>query len=215
MNYKKHYDSLITTRLLLKEIRIEEKLKKLNYYEGHHIIPKSEGGEGRSYNFSHPNIVLLTAREHFIAHWLLSKFNPTRSNIHSFWKMCIKNNTPEKYCSSIAYEEARKLHSLSMIGNKNAVGNNTKKSNTSNMKWSDEKRKNYTKVTKGKKKNSQNMIGNKYFLGKKRDDIREVKSKKVTDGTIIFSSKKECEEKLNISTWIFYVKLKNNEIRYI
>jgi hypothetical protein len=38
------------------------------YFERHHIIPKSLGG-----NNSTTNLVNLTAREHFICHWLLVK----------------------------------------------------------------------------------------------------------------------------------------------
>ena len=38
------------------------------YVEKHHIIPKSLGGNNRN-----DNIVSLTAREHFICHWLLTK----------------------------------------------------------------------------------------------------------------------------------------------
>jgi hypothetical protein len=38
------------------------------YYEKHHIIPKSLGGSNKK-----PNLVLLTAREHFLCHWLLTK----------------------------------------------------------------------------------------------------------------------------------------------
>lgn len=38
------------------------------YFERHHIIPKSLGG-----NNSTTNLVNLTAREHFICHWLLLK----------------------------------------------------------------------------------------------------------------------------------------------
>ena len=38
------------------------------YVEKHHIIPKSLGGNNRK-----DNIVSLTAREHFICHWLLTK----------------------------------------------------------------------------------------------------------------------------------------------
>jgi len=37
-------------------------------YEIHHIIPKSLGGSDNK-----ENLVLLTAREHYIAHWLLYK----------------------------------------------------------------------------------------------------------------------------------------------
>jgi hypothetical protein len=58
------------SRLLLKKERYEQK-KNAVYFEGHHIIPKYLGGTGSSskglYN---SNIVYLTAREHFLAHWL-------------------------------------------------------------------------------------------------------------------------------------------------
>lgn len=43
----------------------------LDYWEGHHIIPASFGGEGYSKN-KHPNIVRLTPGEHFKAHKLLA-----------------------------------------------------------------------------------------------------------------------------------------------
>lgn len=38
------------------------------YYENHHIIPKSMNGSDKT-----ENLVLLTAREHFICHWLLTQ----------------------------------------------------------------------------------------------------------------------------------------------
>ena len=39
------------------------------YYEKHHIVPKSLGGKNTKLN-----LVCLTGREHFICHWLLTKF---------------------------------------------------------------------------------------------------------------------------------------------
>jgi len=41
----------------------------VEYYEQHHITPRSIGG-----NNSKENLVLLTAREHYVCHWLLVKF---------------------------------------------------------------------------------------------------------------------------------------------
>lgn len=38
------------------------------YVEKHHIIPKSLGGSNKK-----DNIILLTARQHYVAHWLLWK----------------------------------------------------------------------------------------------------------------------------------------------
>lgn len=43
----------------------------LSYWEGHHIVPTSCGGEGRTKD-KHPNIVRLTPGEHFKAHKLLA-----------------------------------------------------------------------------------------------------------------------------------------------
>lgn len=53
--------------------------KKSCYCEKHHIIPKSLGGSNNK-----DNIVVLTAREHFIAHLLLTKMV---SNHKDFIKM--------------------------------------------------------------------------------------------------------------------------------
>lgn len=61
MNYKRQYDLLIeraTARSLPPDI----------YTERHHIVPKSLGGGNEK-----SNLVSLTAREHLIAHCLLSK----------------------------------------------------------------------------------------------------------------------------------------------
>lgn len=61
MNHFKQYQSLINKA---KNRTFEDDI----YVEKHHIIPKSLGGSN-----SKDNIVLLTAREHFIAHLLLAK----------------------------------------------------------------------------------------------------------------------------------------------
>ena len=62
-NYYKIYNDLCLTR------KNENRTKLDNiYYEEHHIIPKCLGG-----NNSIDNLVLLTPREHFVAHLLLYK----------------------------------------------------------------------------------------------------------------------------------------------
>lgn len=64
MKYSEIYDSLIKRGL---ERGLNK--KKLDYYtEKHHIIPKCMGGVNNSSNY-----VLLTPREHFVAHQLLVK----------------------------------------------------------------------------------------------------------------------------------------------
>lgn len=60
-NYLKHYNQLCSTRKLLARSKQDDV-----YYEKHHIIPKSLGGSN-----SANNLILLTAREHYVAHLLL------------------------------------------------------------------------------------------------------------------------------------------------
>ena len=59
MNYEKLYYSIINNR-------IDNTFS--GYVENHHILPKSLGG-----NDLPNNLVKLSAREHFICHWLLTK----------------------------------------------------------------------------------------------------------------------------------------------
>jgi len=69
MNYQKHYSALIErakTRTLLKDI----------YTEYHHIIPKCMGGTNDK-----PNLIKLTAEEHYVAHQLLVKIYPKESGL--------------------------------------------------------------------------------------------------------------------------------------
>lgn len=56
--------------------------KHNGYIERHHIIPRSLGGQDKN-----DNLVDLTAREHFICHWLLTKMFPVDSA--EYKKMCL------------------------------------------------------------------------------------------------------------------------------
>ena len=67
MNYLKIYNSIIDNSK-----NHNRKKNKITYYESHHIIPKCHGGS----NLKH-NIVLLTAKEHFICHKLLTYIYPS------------------------------------------------------------------------------------------------------------------------------------------
>lgn len=113
MNYERIYYAII------------EKAKKANrvkgvdvYYEAHHIIPECLGGSGRVSQWkNHPNIILLTGKEHFICHRLLCKIHPeNRKLAHAFWGMCNQSrNYQERYVPSLkAYEEAKNLHAIAM-----------------------------------------------------------------------------------------------------
>jgi hypothetical protein len=87
MDYKKIYDDLMQSRLLMKEERIKSK-KAGEYFEAHHIVPVCMGGEGHRTDYRHDNIVMLTAREHYIAHGLLFLVYRTRELAFALHCIC-------------------------------------------------------------------------------------------------------------------------------
>ena len=62
MNYEKIYKNIVS--------KAQSRDKLDSYTERHHVIPKSLGGTDDD-----RNMVTLTAREHFLAHYCLWKFN--------------------------------------------------------------------------------------------------------------------------------------------
>lgn len=103
MNYQRIYNQIVE----------RARNRALNCYsEKHHIIPKCIGGTDEN-----TNLVKLTAREHFLCHWLLVRIYPeNRKLIGAFWLMCNKRNGNQQRIipSSRAYEEAKLL--ISNIG---------------------------------------------------------------------------------------------------
>lgn len=95
--------------------------RKGTYFENHHIIPKSLGGTN-----THDNLVLLTAKEHFVVHHLLTKMLDDKQlqikMIHAFWRMCHAPQQQQKITSnvyhSIRQERCENL-ALMLTGNKN------------------------------------------------------------------------------------------------
>jgi hypothetical protein len=105
MNYQKIYHQLIIRAK--KENRI--KSEKI-YYEAHHIIPRCLGGTGLTSQWkTHDNIVLLTAKEHFIAHLLLCEIYQTNVKLkYALWAMCNQDKTNTRYkTSSKSYERIK------------------------------------------------------------------------------------------------------------
>ena len=71
MDYQKIYNTLTESK------QKERGTKKRVGYELHHIIPASLGGSN-----DESNLVLLTYREHYIAHWLLTKIYKNEPKMH-------------------------------------------------------------------------------------------------------------------------------------
>jgi hypothetical protein len=97
MDYQWHYNRLIETR--------KDRILVIGeYYEKHHIVPRSMGGTN-----SKENLVHLTAREHFLAHWLLWRIYRNDQMARAFYLMSagIGSTSDRKVFSSIAYQEAK------------------------------------------------------------------------------------------------------------
>lgn len=103
--YNTWYDNIITN---------SQKRTTDDYTESHHIIPESLGGPDTP-----ENRTALTAREHFICHWLLTKIYSTGD---AHWKMLnalrimrAENKSQTRYKTKITsrvYEKLKKEYSL-------------------------------------------------------------------------------------------------------
>ena len=107
MNHQKVYDNII------EKARSEnrKKLKKINpsyvYYNNHHIYPRCMGGGNEK-----ENMQLVTAKEHYICHKLLTYIYPKhRGIVYAFFRM----STSKKYghiSSSRDYSYTKELLNL-------------------------------------------------------------------------------------------------------
>lgn len=185
MNYHQAYDNLIETR----KIRIPDSSV---YYEQHHIIPRSMGGDN-----SPENIVKLTAREHFLAHWMLWRIHKNRQMAFAFCSMTRSNNRQKRKFSSIGYQEAREALSLSMKGNSNGSGT---RSIETREKMSNSQ-KGIKKSEQHKLKNSISHMGNSNRKGKPCSVISKLKNSESHIGKVSPNKGKKMsdDQKLKIS----------------
>lgn len=71
--------------------------------EIHHITPKSMGGDN-----SKENLVRVTARVHFLLHWMLCRIYRTKEMAYAWNMMCVNHTNGKRY-NGKSYEYARKL----------------------------------------------------------------------------------------------------------
>ena len=176
MNYQKHYNLLIETRR-------NRVLDQNTYYEKHHIIPKCMGGSNDK-----DNIIKLTAREHFIAHWLLWRIYPTKQMAFAFYLMAsgikrFNTGINRETFSSIAYEEAK-------IAKSKAVSENNKKY-----------KKGHTKSDEAKKKLSDSLKGIKLTDDHKNNISRSNKGKAKSN-----AHRKKLSDSLKGFDWSLYTE---------
>ena len=105
MDYRKIYYSLIENR------RSNPITREMCYCEEHHVLPRSLGGKDNK-----DNLVLLTAREHFVAHLLLAKMylieegadsKEYRKMAYALWYLLGKHKGNMLVISSRKYEKLK------------------------------------------------------------------------------------------------------------
>lgn len=125
--YTRWYLSIVKNRQLRSSTKKEAK-QLLGYVEGHHIIPNSI--------YKNKDVVYLTAREHFICHWLLTKMFSNlkyKQKMHfalaSFLRKTSKQN---RLFNSKQYDIARKSIIIAMTNRE--VSLETKEKQSRNRK---------------------------------------------------------------------------------
>lgn len=105
MNYARIYAQMIS-RAQVRDFT------QLEYVERHHILPRALGGTDEK-----NNLVVLTAREHFLAHWLLFRIHGCAATARAFRLMA---NDQGRHRGR-SYEQARQKMSEAMRGDKNVA----------------------------------------------------------------------------------------------
>ena len=141
------------------------------YTEKHHVIPRSLGGDN-----SKENLVILTAKEHFICHLLLVKMVSKQDKhrmAYAVWQMTMANGRSRYKMSAKIYELLRKQLSESLTG------------------------RTFSKETK--RKIGDKSKGRKPMLGKKHSEITK---KKISESKIGIPTPKSLETRKKMSdTW--------------
>ena len=192
MNSQRIYDEIINNA---KSRGLNKKLLE-GYYEKHHIVPRCMKGTN-----DEDNLVLLTAREHYLCHWLLWKVNTNNKSLMNAYYMmthCKSEKRNYKISSkqyAILRTECSLFKSQTQLGRKHDEASRLKRSiklmGHKNFKenWicSEETKDLISKALKGKKKSeeckkalSESRIGesNPFFGKTHTDEFKNMLSKK-------------------------------------
>lgn len=158
-----------------------------NYYESHHIIPKWMGGSDDD-----SNLVLLTAREHYLAHYLLFMHYRDKQSSAAF--MIMNTSCNMSYRDSKKYAEVREFQAKSLTGDNNPA------------KRPDVRKKISQKV-RGKNNGMYGRSGNKnpFFKREHSKEFLEYKRKlhghKIKYNDVVYDSIRQAEKETGISRY--------------
>jgi hypothetical protein len=159
MNYQRLYDELISYRLSNPAI---------GYVERHHILPKSMGGSDDP-----TNLVVLSGREHWVAHLLLYKIHKNRQTMHACHMMamrCEERGIP-RVRNSRMYQRVRE--SLIPVWRANGRKRVGPKNGSYGTRWICN-----IALQKNKKISKETLIPNGWIAGRNKWIVRKKKSRR-------------------------------------
>lgn len=191
MNYQRIHDQIID------RAKTENREKgKCVYYERHHIIPRCCGGTNDK-----DNLVLLTAREHFIVHKLLHFIDPENNLLFfAYRRMTIKSkfNKRKFLISSHEYAEIRNKFSTFI-------------SKVNQQPLSEKHKKNISNALTGKCKTKEHVENMRTALTGKKHSLKHIENNRnaqtgkrrseITKKKISESKKGANNPNFNKSTW--------------
>lgn len=177
--YLKWYNNIVCRRLL-------QKPNEKEYCEKHHYIPKCIYRDSKE-------VVLLTAREHFVLHLLLPRFikdlSLKKKLIFALWGMCNQKTTSQlrRAVCSRTYAEVKFAFSKSISGNNHWMKDPIRRQNLSKKcigrKHSEETKNKLSKIFMGRKftKEWKEKIGLANKGLKRTKDMNTAQSKRMKE----------------------------------
>lgn len=185
MDYKNIYYKIIENA----KQEIKEDRRNIGYFEKHHILPKSLGGSN-----DENNLVKLTAREHFICHWLLVKMYDKgtierNKMLCALWRMNNNGSKSHKehYINSRAYEKLR-IEFAKTVSEITSISQSGKNNSQYGCKW-------YTNRNTGESKKFKEKPDNIWLEGRNifnKHELWSIKTKK----PLLWKNGKFCNTKL-------------------
>lgn len=149
MNYQKIYDEIINNAN-----KLNRKKSKEQYFESHHIIPKCMGGTN-----SKSNLVLLTAREHFLCHKLLHRIHPKNKSLFFAYE-CMSLSVGDRKIKLSSREFQYIKEMKSKLNDKNSISENCRRRQLESVrgrKQSEEEKRRRSEANKGKIPSKESM----------------------------------------------------------
>lgn len=188
MNYKKLYDNM------MKIAKFSNRIKNDSYYyERHHIIPKCMGG-----NNSEDNLVLLTAREHYVAHKLLWKIN--KNNRSLFFAYFSMSNMKNQYHNRIKIT-SKEYERLKIVNSKMVSEAMTGRTIT----WANKISESHKGLKHTKESKRKMSIAKKGTKRPKEESVRKSKSMKGKNKGKFYINNGKCNKMIRDSELEYYL----------